>query len=1267
MDTLEYYNVDDEDEYLEVPSCIDSLVNSAEQLQLLARQLGQYYIKLLLCYGYTAEQNFHNSNQPEESANVQNKSRSKSKGKISLKGGDQEQDHEINRLVSDTKVLESSNSVLKVLPLLNELSLFVERCFVTIESALKRSTYYLNKSANNSKTDNSSNDDFFLSSDTRLDSIFIALMDLIYALVSLGKTLSYHTNIGRDLKTFISTCKLLIEPRDIKINKDEELENIPREKLQKLVSHINNINLTLCIENSSLFQQCLEHFQHFDLILSADKTKRGFKDIGERLQDFMIFYGENLIMSRDGKGTNSHSNNLKLARTLSTCLVDSNIIPSVYLNSPTLRLFGLTSLFAFYSSLFKKSDKRVTRVINKTIFKVKPNNILFLVGSNCFILFDEFLTKYMPKSSIDVKIIEQLRGQMSTSLLVDTSKEFERLSMKVIPWLVKLKSEAHLHTTGLAIDWPRKQIHVIDQGLKLAEEVSTSIRTILATYLHHNKPMTKNSLIPVFRLVALLKSIELQLKRQEIFVQTFSIKIMHLIRTNWRKLLSSVQKRLVSSKYSERKLNMKSILILSSICSKPELISTTYSRILLSICLSMLIPSFDLSEINNINNLIDLPRPDIYDLLYSYTDFGYLYWHIPTFGAYYNHAFEEYPGSVSELHYFHSALNDIPNLFNVSNKLTWNRAESHSWLYEKREDFLKRLNDELIEQFKSDFLDKICQEFEVELRLQTHRDLYDDGQNPFKRHIYNFKQIFRSQRFSSTFKIFNQSISMCYYVENHISKVCYNLTSIAPHDWFTYHSMINLARHRYHLQFVNSQLPAQTLDSGLDLLDIIRNLALFASRYGYDLTNQMFIEKCSSRSSGASLVGGGGGSMLSSYASSSSNQSLNVVQIQHVAKSIQTHGYGVLDSTVNCTYQTLKRLINLFSRQLSDDKLRANLQKEFQQINANATKQSSQFSITLSKANQMARKFRLSAANLNDSTNNRQIGIDLDSIRQTITQLGNLLAFIRLLKSGALNCASKSVDYIPDLDSLSLLRLSKYVDSEFGDYESTCSLKQATENLDQCLVDFNEHFSPKTNYLNIIVKLFSNLLSNSVPPITKKEPNDKVAITAVQQEGSQDLSGSSGRAEEQKQASDRQEHHQPEANKLDHLRLFFLVVPALTINYIDHLINCKERVSSRSSTARFGALISDDGFAVGVAFLLTVLGQTGDYAKLEWFKQVALKLEEDKNEVEKRLKDSSYEESLRHTSSMTLRRLNRLQSENAGLDYTLKSALLLFRSSILNT
>ena len=61
-------------------------------------------------------------------------------------------------------------------------------------------------------------------------------------------------------------------------------------------------------------------------------------------------------------------------------------------------------------------------------------------------------------------------------------------------------------------------------------------------------------------------------------------------------------------------------------------------------------------------------------------------------------------------------------------------------------------------------------------------------------------------------------------VTRELERTFYDLTVLALHDWKTYGEMRNLARENFGLELGSSYLPMGTLDQGLDVLQIMRNI-----------------------------------------------------------------------------------------------------------------------------------------------------------------------------------------------------------------------------------------------------------------------------------------------------------------------------------------------------------------------------------------------------------------------------------------------------------
>lgn len=98
---------------------------------------------------------------------------------------------------------------------------------------------------------------------------------------------------------------------------------------------------------------------------------------------------------------------------------------------------------------------------------------------------------------------------------------------------------------------------------------------------------------------------------------------------------------------------------------------------------------------------------------------------------------------------------------------------------------------------------------------------------------------------------------------------------MALYDWKTYAEMRNLAYQKYKLELMEVHLPGQTLEQGVDVLELMRNIHIFVANYYYNLNTQIFIER------------------------QSDGKFLNTVNISHIANSLRTHGAGIMNTTVN--------------------------------------------------------------------------------------------------------------------------------------------------------------------------------------------------------------------------------------------------------------------------------------------------------------------------------------------------------------------------------
>lgn len=135
------------------------------------------------------------------------------------------------------------------------------------------------------------------------------------------------------------------------------------------------------------------------------------------------------------------------------------------------------------------------------------------------------------------------------------------------------------------------------------------------------------------------------------------------------------------------------------------------------------------------------------------------------------------------------------------------------------------------------------------------------------------------------------------------------------------------------------------------------------------------------------------------------------------------------------------------------------------------------------------------------------------------------------------------------------------------------------------------------------------------------------------------------------------------------LKTFYTLVPAITINYLKHVVQGRENLTKRNNS---NAFISDDGFALGIVFMLKILGVTDEFNSLNWFDSIELKLKADAEKFEKsrsktkqtldenKIKSNLYEDD-NFEEELTIRRnYNELQ-EARLLNYNLTAAAILFK------
>ena len=223
----------------------------------------------------------------------------------------------------------------------------------------------------------------------------------------------------------------------------------------------------------------------------------------------------------------------------------------------------------------------------------------------------------------------------------------------------------------------------------------------------------------------------------------------------------------------------------------------------------------------------------------------------------------------------------------------------------------------------------------------------------------------------------------------------------------------------------------------------------------------------------------------------------------------------------------------------------------------------------------------------------------LDQFRLLITHVGNAMGFVRMVRSGGKQQTSQAIKFVPDIEDIPVFASLAIKENLPQD------VVEVAETLDATINNLSTSFESSNEYFNILVQVFSNQLND---------------------------------------------------DKQTHLNNFYLILPALTVSYIEHITTAKEKIFKKNLD---GAAFTDDGFSMGLAYCLTLLDQWKRFDSLHWFDSVDSTFVTEKKNVETQ-RATEKDEKLQNTLTLKLKRIETTLKEFQLLHFNLNSARIFF-------
>eukprot|EP01156_Anaeramoeba_ignava_P010318 Anaeramoba_ignava/a479362_86.p1 GENE.a479362_86~~a479362_86.p1 ORF type:complete len:1184 (-),score=304.20 a479362_86:2743-5994(-) len=831
------------------------------------------------------------------------------------------------------------------------------------------------------------------------------------------------------------------------------------------------------------------------------------------------------------------------------------------------RVVALSGLYTVFREIFHSDNKKIFR----RIWGLQEMFPTIALCGNVVFTFDTFFGRQDLHAVVAEVSGRGLEAAQETRIkqvrLMDGSFEsqVQKKYLDFCKWLVEIERAEDAEKTEKALS---NFVNVLVHGVRLAFDISELLKKMLLMHSKTEVSMQRRTLSYASRCSEMLVALRFTLHRRSAGIAERMPLALQMLAARFKKMLETVDVKVRDDKQADNVVLDNMYLVLVIMMHTINAVPSEDRVFVGENCLDFLaIEKVSLVQEKQYYKYLRHLRTA--ELLLNYseriarlTDCGWMFWNRDMLEYYLEDIYKD-PTQAHRLQFVMTVFEDIGRMLRKNIHYT---GFIHGTSPQPPEDsdnplFLSFCKDTL-GIFDRVITRNLKDDIDKDLRFHAHAHLDVKERNPLKdkgeiKDLIHFIKL-------RPIKFFQHSIDLALQVTQFLDEMFYNLSTL--HNFTQYDQMRNIAWQKYGLKMKEVYLPTVVKEQELDVLEIMRNIHVFVAKYNYNLNNQMFVQR------------------------TTEEKHLKVIGIAHISNSIRSHGTGIMNTAVNVTFQFLKEKFKIFSGFLYDDYIKSLATRDLRGFNENRAKNTKiryEFS--------WAENFIIDIKRLQVSNTRENY---LDKFRVLLTEIGNALGYVRMIRSGGLHFISNAAKFIPDITETVL----------FGQGADEDHLSPQTvdagNNLDSVIKNISHFLGEGSDYFRELVKTFAKPF---------RDPKNR------------------------------------------HLKNFFIVIPPVMLNFIEHIIISKEKITKRAVDASF----CDDGFALGIAFILRVLGQDDDYDSLRWYSAVSSHYREEYRKVEEELANKKNKKKAQ-TLNFRLNQLKTLLLEFKLLDYSLNSARIFF-------